>query len=538
MSATDDDDNTLMIRCPGCRQRFKVQSDFRNRMVECGVCEHRFQIHEDVIVRDRKFYPGEKRHHGLSRFQRIPRAHSTLRPETAYAPQELAPLAAYTPVPPQRIIAGFVGVAAMLSVLLLLVFGSGHGGPLDGMGLHRQLIMTGFTAVLGFALLLYANPNTKMAASILGGVLAATLIWLPFHNTASSGSIHEPENRDRAATEEGVDMDMDEGDPEQMMLHKLRERIGMRPLEQELERLASTENPLRAYGISLIGLEESNRIAVRDYMLRISSADPTSHIYPRERGNYLFVITGLEINIEELAALGAPLGKVRLIEPELSLIEILVDNGVFLEAPSDKLIDHSDPDFYELNLRELSSIDIHRIQQAVIRLADSEPRVLRADITQRLRQLLDQTGVNFQGSIARALSSWDEDKNAVAEIATQTAITLHQRGTAVPTELIALAIENPSEDLVPAIVSLWRDNTLQWENYCVEFGPKIESAMLEEFETTEGSRKQSAARILSKVGGEASSAKLRAALDEANRELTIVINQALQSIANRLGLEE
>jgi len=421
---------------------------------------------------------------------------------------------------------------------LLLIFGSGHGGPLDGMSLTRKIIMSGFTAALGLSLLLYANPNTRLAAAIFGGGFAALLVALPFFITEKSGSIAELEAIEVITPENAVaDEDLS---PEQMLLKTMRERMDLRPLDREIERLAASDSSSKAFGLFLVDLQESNRIAVRDYMFRVASADVTSHIYPRDEGKYLFVLTGLEMNIERLAALASTLGRVRLIVPELNVVEIAVDNGVFIESPMDQLINRENPEFYELNLRELKSIDLQRIQRAVLRLAEAEPRMFRADITARLRELMDEPGINFHGTVARALDSWDTDRAEAARIAAQTAIRLNQRGVVPPAELVALAIEKPSEELIPVIISLWRDNTLMWESYCIKIGPSIEQAMLKEFAEGEGSRKQSAARILSRVGGEASGEKLYAALEGADRELAVIIRQALETIASRLDedLEE
>jgi len=537
MASPSDDEEKLLIRCPGCGQRFKVQPDFRNRMVECGVCEHHFHIREEVIVRSKKFYPGEKRHQGLSRFQRIPHAQSVAEPLTASAIyDEITPVPYFAPVSPQRILAGFFGVSAIILVALLLIFGSDHGGPLDGMELTRKLIMAGFTSILGFALLLYANPNTRLAATLFGGILSAIVISLPFLITEGSSKTGEAE--DFAALTPTDEVEEEEPDPEQIALNTMRERIGIRPLDQEIERLAATDSSAKAYGLFLVGLQESNRIAVRDYMFRVTSAEPTSHIYPRDDGKYLFVLTGLEMNIERLAAIAGPLGTVRQIVPELSIVEIQVDNDIFIESPSDKLINRDDPEFYELNLRELQSIDIQRIERAVTRLAEAEPRMFRADITRRLRELMDESGITFHGTIARALGTWDEDQAGAAELATRTAVSLQQRGASPPAELIALAIKQPADDLIPVVLSLWRDNSLIWESYCVKIGPPIEESMLVEFQASEGSKKHSAARILSYVGGEASGQVLYEALETSDRELAVIINQALENIAKRHGQDE
>lgn len=533
MQASPQDEEKLLIRCPACRQRFKVGHEFQNRMVECGVCENRFRINDEVIIRIRKFYPGENRHHGLSRFQRVSYSQSINQPLSAsdlVAPPK--PAAAYQPLPPQRIIAGLIGVALMAMVAILMIFGVEHGGPLDGVPLANKLIMAGFAAFLGIGLLLYANPNTRIKAGMIGIALAGGLLAIPFFIKGESPVI------DVAATTE-TDTEIREfaeeapPDPQAILIRRLQEQVGLRPLEQEIQRLENSKSGLAAYGLFLVDLQESNRIAARDFMMRITSAAPNSHIYPRNEGEYLFVLTGLDMNIERLASMASPLGNVRRIVPELGVIEILIDNGVFIEPPSGILVDRDHPEYFELNLRELSSIDIQRIQRAVQRLAESEPRMYRVDIARRLRELLDEPGVTFHAAIARALRTWDTDMEAAARAATNAAVQLRLDGGTAPPELVSLALKHPSDELIPVIIEQWRANTLLWENFCIEAGPAIEPAMLREFDTIDHSLQQSAARILGRVGGPQSRAALEAARQTASREFEVIINRALEHIATR-----
>ena len=75
MAEPDSTLNQLQIRCPNCGQRFKVSEDLRGKLVECGSCEQRFRVNDEVILRSRKFYPGEsKRDVSLDRFARAPLA--------------------------------------------------------------------------------------------------------------------------------------------------------------------------------------------------------------------------------------------------------------------------------------------------------------------------------------------------------------------------------------------------------------------------------------------------------------------------------
>ena len=69
MADPDPTPNQLQIRCPNCGQRFKVGEDLRGKLVECGSCEQRFRVNDEVVLRTKKFYPGEaKRDASLDRF--------------------------------------------------------------------------------------------------------------------------------------------------------------------------------------------------------------------------------------------------------------------------------------------------------------------------------------------------------------------------------------------------------------------------------------------------------------------------------------
>ena len=249
------------------------------------------------------------------------------------------------------------------------------------------------------------------------------------------------------------------------------------------------------------------------------------------------VLSGMKCSLEELAALAAPLGSVREIIPELSVVEIVVDNSIFDGLDNEKLSARGTPEFYELNLKELGSIDIRRVESAVIRLTDSEPSMYRADITRKLRELWDSSGVNFHAAITRALIVWDDDIEGLTALANRTAAKLHAGKIDVPPEMAGLAVRNPTPQLVPVLMENWRKSTLSWENLCIEAGAILEEPMLAEFAESRGSHRQSAARILSKIGGPKSKAALEAAMNDENREMAIVIRQALDALVARMERE-
>jgi predicted Zn finger-like uncharacterized protein len=528
MPLLNPNDMSLLIRCPSCSQRFQVSEDLRGRAVECGGCEHRFQIDDKVIVRGRKFYPGERKGPILNRFQRLPMAQEKLAATGAQYANAPAP-ESFEPPSPLRVIAGLAGVTAMVFMALLLMFGAGRGAILDGMTIQNRLVMVGFTSFLGMVLLVYANPLARVRAFIFGMLLSAGLVSLPFCFTAGSIPMNEGvaekviPSPEASLAESVASEDLN-----------LRQLIGTRPLEEEIARLADQESKFKAVGLWFRNLRESNRYLVRDYILRTTRADPQSHFYPRADGDYLMVVTGINQSLGEVAKIATSLGSIEQIYPALHVIEIRVNNESFVRSPVEKLSDKTDPKFYELNKRELESIDMDRVYSAVKRLAGVEPTIYRSDITLQLISLLGQEWVEFKADVCKALAVWSENPGPAGEVALKEALKLRLKRKDVPVEMIALMVKEKTPGLIPVLDELWRENAMRWESYYGDMGPAAEATLISGFSTSEGSHRQSTVRLLGRVGGPDSLPVLEAAANGAESEMAVIIKNAIGSIRERV----
>lgn len=530
--STNSDDSLLLIRCPSCSQRFKVSEELRGLTVECGGCEHRFRINDDVIVRGRKFYPGERKDPKLNHFQRVPLAMSPgigSVEATRYA--EAPDPSAFEPIAPQRIIAGIVGVVGMVCMALLLILGARRDGGLDGMTTENRLLMAGFTGLLGTALLVYANPRARYKAGGTGILLTAALLALPWYFTV--GSEPPPPEEVTAAPVKPPDKESAASEA----LAALREQIGTAPLVAEIERLARSGSSKHAVGLWLKNLNEENRLLIRDYILRVTGADPQSHYYARHnRGEFLMVVTGIDQSLEEVAKIAAALGTVERIYPDLAVVEIRVNNANMMGESMEKLTNKGDSAFYDLNKKELDSIDLDRVQHAVQRLADAEPKIYRSDITRKLISLLGSPGVAFKGDLCRALAVWSEHPGPAGEAALKEAQGLLDRKKDVPEDVISLIVKEKNTAVVPVLDALWMQNPTRWEAHYGNIGPAAEATLLLRFAAADGTSRQSAARLLGRVGGADSLPVLEAAaMNAANPELKVEIEKAAASIRSRLG---
>jgi hypothetical protein len=362
-------------------------------------------------------------------------------------------------------------------------------------------------------------------------LLSAGLMVLPLVFTEGSTPLAE-EVVD--VTEKPAASEMEEEkvpvDPE---LEELRTRIGTGPLEDEIARLADEKTGKHAVGLWLRDLPAQFRMLVMAYILRTTNAAPETHFFPRDHGDFLLVVTGIDKSVEEMALIGAKLGQVVQTYPELSVVEIRVNGESFVEGPIETLANRQDPAFFELNKRELECIDLGRVERAVERLADVEPKIYRADITRLLMALLEDTSVDFKGDVCRALEVWSAESGEASAAALKVAERLRKQNQEIPEEMIALIVHEQNVDVIPLLDGLWFENPAKWESLYTEVGRPAEAAILKRFPETDGALRHSAVRVLGRVGGEESLPVLESARNEADPELNVLIEKAVASIRER-----
>lgn len=463
-------------------------------------------------------------------FQRIPLASDTTTESFATIRYDDAPdTLFFEPSPPQRIIAGMIGAGLMLFVGSLLVFGSTRGGVLDGMVTLNRLVMAGFAGILGTVLLLYANPRYRLKVLGIGLLCTTGLVSLPLFLKGGSTPLGEGVQRANIATT----TELPKKTVEAPDLLALRNRIGTEPLEEEIARLKVEGSTRAAVGLWLRDLQEQHRFLIRDYILRATGADPQSHYYPRGSGNFLMVVTGINMSVDELAKACGSLGDVVQVHTVIPVIEIKVRNSNFLEMSIEKLSNKADPDFYALNLSELQSIDLKRVEKAVKRLMDASPKVLRTDITNRLMELLVGEQINFKADVCSALAIWSEQPGRAGEIALREAEKLSSKDIEVPKEMIALVVKEGLTDVVGVLDKLWAKNPTAWESLYADVGSAAEASVLAHIGTKDEGMRRSMVRILGKVGSADSRQALQSMKEGAEPELNILIDASLTAIAAR-----
>ncbi|WP_035604360.1 hypothetical protein [Haloferula sp. BvORR071] len=526
------DAEKLAIRCPGCGQRFKVGQELKDRMVECGTCEHRFRVNEEVVVRQKKFYPGERRDRGLEQFSRIPKgAGIPANFQTIQYSQEPAhvPIAGTSPL---RMMFGFVAVAGVVLVLLLLAFGGKPGGMLDGATQDKRLMLAAFTAVVAWVFLLAANPAARIKATFGAILCTVSLMAFPFLFTEGN----QPLVSHGGTLPLNPVPTHEEKPKEAGTLADLKKEIGYEPLEKELAKYAGKPELAgrSAAGIWLRGLQGFHKPQVQDYIVRTTGADPSSHMYPRNP-DYLMVVSGISGDLGALARLCERFGEVPRVIDELRVVEVQVDNSLFDAGDLEKLSDKANPAFYELNRREIESIDLERARLAIGRLADAEPKLYRKDIVARLLQLLKEGDLEMQDSICKALLVWAEpgDGSEVSVRAALAKLVPQAQAVKIPESMLKFLAGRKDAESIPLADALWMSDHDRWEEIYGNFGPPIEALVISHFAGASPPMKRSGARLLGRVGGKASIPILEGARQGADAELAVFIERSLAAIRGR-----
>lgn len=526
----ESDHHHLQIRCPSCNQRFKVGSELMGKTVECGACEKRFEVNEEVILRNQKFYPGERDPAVLNRFQKVPQAKNPgIKFVPAGGPQfEKGYISPITRVSPLRIVVGWVGALIILGAVFVLIAKLPAFAELSGA--VRGIIAVG-AGIVGLALIGFANPRTRGRTLAIASIFTIIFLTVPFLFVQKP----LPPPRDAKSVTDLPSGDAPVKKDADDSLNGLRLRIGTAPLEEEIRKLASGNGRTHAYGVWLRDLSGSDKLAVRDYLIRATHADPSSPIYQRDGRDFLMVLTGIEQPISEVAEVTKRFARKQVIHQELDVIETEVEGRYFIEGPLEKLTDKGNPAFYDLNKRELESIQLDRIQRAVKRLTAAEPKIYREDITRLLIGLLAVPEVDFPGEVCAALLVWAENPVPAAETAVYRLKIMSEAKKQIPQDMVRLLSKAQNVEALPYVRTLWMNDVVRWEPHYMDFGPVAEPSVLEVFPKLEGTALRSAARVLEKVGGKESIPVLEKARAASNDpELHVQIDSAIRVIKSRL----
>ncbi|MAT46446.1 MAG: hypothetical protein CMO35_03330, partial [Verrucomicrobiaceae bacterium] len=170
---------SLRIQCPSCQRQFTVDTELKGRTVECGSCAKQFVVDEDAIVPERdRYFPGDIKRPGLKHYG-VARDPEDTAPEVDFARaaySDTATAADVIPPTPGRLVAGVAGILLLVTYLVVLVFGSNGEGVFSDVDQGKRILLSGFVALMGLALVCYGGIRRRKQSLMSGIALAVATV--------------------------------------------------------------------------------------------------------------------------------------------------------------------------------------------------------------------------------------------------------------------------------------------------------------------------------------------------------------------------
>lgn len=529
---------TLRIECPSCQQTFEVGEELKGRTVECGSCEQRFQVTDQVLAKVKeRFYPDEVRKSAdLSRFGRAPVSDSPVEFKTNKGGYDATARANLVGSPPLvRTLSAAVGFLLLLLGLCLFYFGAWqYGGLLQDIEKVNRLVLGGFMGGLGFLLLVWGRMRGRgLAAAFgllsLGGILA--LAWLmPVFRTPDGGGFANLDDeidptRPRPPSSFLVEEELSIED----VVKKIRWSVTVQPA-------MTTGDETKVAGVWVRSMEEFQSLQLQSYLSESLSL-PVRPDFRMLSDGGIFLLSGVTLDLDQVAAVVARFGEVEQVLPELRVVQVTLDRSALGASSSEitaKLNDPSDGAFYSLNYEELKALEQIRVKAAINRLRLVEPLEMRKDITARLVGLmgLPQDPETY-GNIAAALEVWSEPGDGADELISQIARKMRDRGEKIPTGILSLLVTRQTPSAAALIVDLWSEGPSTNKAMVEDYGSGAAPFLVSFLRSPEAAVARNAAMLLGQVGTAAELPAMREALTgNESADFQRVLKEAIERAAN------
>lgn len=527
---------TVRIQCPACQRQFKVGEELKGRTVECGACEKQFEVTDKSIVPERaRYFPGDNKKPGLDHYGRAPfsgeKGESPAQVQFATATyNESATAADVIPASPQRLVASALGALIQVIFVVILIFGAQENGSLSDMEHEKRIILGGFVAFVGTALLFYGGFHRRkqaiLTAVVLAGLVICLAIFLPVPEKIVSNPLVGSPGTSPLVEPVPVSEKMTEAEA--------KEEMGYGPVEKAIKTF-SYETVVALWAPTM---KQRFRYQIQRYLQRKTGVGARPSFYTRGDGG-LIILEGTELDIPQIEVLIQRFGVVEDVYPSLRVIKFSVEGERLLEPSSEletKLNDETHPSFYAHNQAELDHIDIDRVRDAAQRLGSVEPKMFRDEIAKRLVELLEEDDdTEFRSTICSAILVWSQPDDGSEPAVSKVARELLSNKQEVPRSMIKFLIDRKYPEAIPLVEALWLKKPSTWEPLVVEAGSAAEGVILPHIGDEDQSVARSAILILRRVGTAASLPGLRKALAtiQEGSELRVLLDTAIQAIESR-----
>lgn len=526
---------SLRIQCPSCRRQFKVDEELQGRTVECGACEKQFVVDNDAVVSERgedRYFPGDIQKPGLDHYARAtpssPTSQSVQFATATY--NDAASAADVTPVSPQRIFAGALGIGIQVLFALALVFGTQENWIMYDVEPQKRLVLAGFVVAVGACLIFVATRRRRMEGLLAIGGLGATVICL----AAFLGVDQNSENVIPPPPLPDVASNPDTQGPKRLTEADVKNAMGYGPVASAIESAGVD----RVVALWAPTMRQRFKFQIRNYLQRKCETPELPSFNERPNSGGIFIIENTPLSIAEVEQVVSNFAEIEEVYRNLRVFQIVIKSDNLGEMGAElkrKVDDPSHAAFYKLNQTELDHLVLKRVQEAAQRLSQAEPKRFRNEIGAKLLSLLDEDeSAEFREAICEAIAVWSvPGDGAEAEVA-RVAQDLLINGGTVPRTMIEFLISRKSGAVVALLEELWKSDPASWESTVVSAGSPMEEVVIPYLKSESNAVLRSALVILRRLGTAASIPALEAALEAAgdDDDLKILINAAIDSIKN------
>jgi len=298
----------------------------------------------------------------------------------------------------------------------------------------------------------------------------------------------------------------------------------------------------RVVTVYLHPMKDSYEYSVESFFMRRFVIPSTNAIVTYDRNearDRLMVIAGITESFDEVVEICSDLGIVTTV-PSHRIVDLVVNTDLFLEPGNETFNQLKDPRnerFCEMNLKELSNINIERIEKAVVRFGkmpvDAAKR-RRPDIVAQLLVLLKQdSGWALHDSIGRALAQWaPKDQEVVGQVS-GLVLGWSEEDREVPKSLVEYLTLNGSLDVIAVVDRMWVKDPSAWSEQYEAIGAAGESRLAFHIGESPLELKKEAAILLRKIGTPKSIPALKSAMGSDDDDLKQLLMRAVDAIKSR-----
>jgi len=525
----------IQIICHECGQKFSVSNSYMGRMVECGTCEEVFEVTEESLAKKRKVYPGEKSKSPNNTFTKATPVTNDVSANFQTASYNNVNANYVQPLGPTKTLMIASGIIIILIFIIIFLIGGQEDGVLKELDNTKRLILAGFIAFIGSALIIIGFRNKLkglLTSFLLGGSLAAMPTFFPevLSTTNLDPSVPLSPTHTTQQLNQANEISVDQ-------LEAYKKGIGYDRIE-ELRNKALDPNQVKA--ILLLENKVQYLDSILPYLERVLSLDstPVTSSYGREiDGKPVTLMTmTTDTSFEELYELTKRFGtptEMNNIQSTLKIIIVTVDKSTLTPPPEGVTLDPLNPQYFNVNYKELKSIDRTRQMNAAKRLESGEYLGRQADISKLLAELITPKDHELSAQLIATLNNWSRPEYKIDDKVVNYARTV--AGTRNMTRSVMdYLIDKKVPNIADILSKQWasKGGSL-WANYLIEAGEQGEEATIKALPNLGNSHYKSASAILSKIGTSRSIAFINSAISKANEENKKYLKATIDEIKSR-----